>query len=152
MHGIFLAFLINRLDIFRITNLLLWKKIPVFHACTVLSAARYNGIGQGICKNFDLWAVPNPCILVPTESHHWLVLACLKLLGGLYSLSWLKKNVSFQKLLTLGGYYQLVLQVEVNWILKPIMNSGLTDEKEWDTGRVTKESLMVLLNVLGLTQ
>lgn len=33
----------------------------------------------------------------------WLLLACLKLLGGLCSHSWLKKNVTFQKLPSFGG-------------------------------------------------
>lgn len=151
MHGILPAFLINRLDIFRSMNLLLWKKISILHACIVLSATRYNGIGQGICKNSVLWAVPNPCILVPVESRH-----CAAVLG-LFGITWwslftflVEKMSAFRSCLLLEGYYQLLLQVEVNWILKPIMRSGLTDEKEWGTGRVTKESLL-LLSVLGLT-
>lgn len=39
-HGKFSAFLINRLDIFRMINLLLWKKklTPILHAYVVLNS------------------------------------------------------------------------------------------------------------------
>lgn len=73
MYGIFRAFLMNKLDIFRIINLLVWKKIPILHVYLVLSATWYNGISQGICKNADLWTVPNLCVLVPVESHQCLI-------------------------------------------------------------------------------
>lgn len=65
-----------------------------------------------------------------TESHQCLpFLSSLKLFGGLYSLTWLKKMSGFRSCL-LWGAIVLVLQVEVNWILKPIIKSGLTVEKE----------------------
>lgn len=75
-QGKFSALLIKRLDIFRIINLLLWKKIKSHTSCM------YNGIGQGICRNSDLLAVPNPFILIPVERY-----PCLDVLG-LFEITW----------------------------------------------------------------
>lgn len=80
-HGKFPAFLIKRLDIFRIMSLLLWKS-PILHAYIVLNSTWYSGIGQEICKNSEIWTVPNPFILMPTESYH-----CLAVLG-LFEITW----------------------------------------------------------------
>lgn len=82
-HGRFPAFLIKRLDICRIINLLLWiKKCPILHAYIVLNSTWYNGISQGICRNSDLLAVPNPFILIPVESYQ-----CIAVLG-LFEITW----------------------------------------------------------------
>lgn len=52
---------------------------------------------------------------------------CLKLLDGLYSLSWLKKY-QFLEAVYLVGFYQLALQVEVNWTWKPVVKADVADE------------------------
>lgn len=51
----------------------------------------------------------------------------LELLGGLYSLSWLKKP-QFLGAVYLGGFDQLALQVEVNWTWKPVRKADVDDE------------------------
>lgn len=131
-HGRFPAFLIKRLDICRIINLLLWiKKCPILHAYIVLNSTWYNGINQGICRNSDLLAVPNPFILIPVESYQ-----CIAVLG-LFEITWwslftflVKKKKPYQSLETvyLGGFHQLALQVEVNWTWKPVVKADVTGE------------------------